>query len=116
MRKTEHVEILGHNLIISERCASDVIALEKFIDEHYNDNYANVEAMLTLISDSLKYNFNTCEWYEFRKKRLFKRIIRKDFLLNNLTTSEILAIQQKILELEGISGKKKVEEHQFQDK
>ena len=90
---SETVELFGQKLIVHERFALDVLALE----ERTGSAAEGVMLLAAAISDALKRNWMDAPFYRRRK---FKRITTANYLLKNLTVNELLDLKDIIEKLE----------------
>lgn len=107
MRKTESYKMFGFDVLLSERNASDIFALEKYINDNkskHKDTYFNMEITYKKIIDSLSYYVKS-QWLV--KRMHLRRKFNVVYMLNNLGFNETKEILDIIDRLEG-NDKKKV--------
>jgi len=107
MRKTKDVEIFGKKLKLSERNASDVIALTDYASESDFKSLGSIIYLNTKILEaSLVYNYDDMRWHQYFQKRKLKKLLSFKNLINKLPQSEIFTLAEQVLELEGLLVKK----------
>jgi len=98
-RNTETISLFGHDLIISERIAFDVLRFETERKKSGNDDAAkNLMFLAAVISDSLKVNWENAN---FLKKRKLKKITSCQYLMEHCTLKELVDLNKMISKLEG---------------
>jgi len=110
--KTKKINIAGHDLLLYERSAKDVLDLADFIQSQNGESAAKVNLFIgvqTLLA-SLKPNLKKVKWFRFIKKYKLKKIISYQFLFLYFSISELDAVVTDIHLLEGNDIKKKVME------
>lgn len=111
----ENIELFGQKLILHERIASDVHDFNDFVKSEFGNKKINVieHAVLCVdvIQDALKANIEQLKWFNFIKKRKYKKILSSQFLLKNLSVEKRNKLFMKIIEdlelTEKISSKAK---------
>lgn len=102
---SEKINLLGRELLLSERTARDVNKLIAYSKANPDKNYSGmlIEAAVT-IQDAMKPNYANLPFYCL-KKYLLKRQLKSKNLLGKLTAGELFHYAGKVLELEGIKKK-----------
>lgn len=126
-RNIEKVIIFGNEYILSERSASDVLSLTDFASKPENQNISSVVFQYSVIvASALKLNKKELPpaYKDTFIKRLFRKIyksskyknyekslmetldynskLKSEYLLENLSQSELLNLVKKIYKLEGV--------------
>ncbi len=103
--KSVEVELFGRKVKLYERSAFDQFELFEYYKAHPEPDYGvRLLGFAMMILDSLKPNL---KWYN---KIVLSRKYNTDYLLKNLTPTQLLELEKKINELEG--NKKKLEEQE----
>jgi len=116
MRKTEKYKLFGYDVLLSERNAADIFALEKYANDNtdkHNDAYFNMEITYKKIIDSASYYINS-QWLV--KRMHLRRKFNVVYMLNNLGLNETKEILDIIDRLEGNDKKKVKAEKGSQEK
>lgn len=107
MRKAKDIELFGKVVLLSERDASDVLAIMEFAkNQKETTPQVIIYQTAKVVEDGLKVNIKNSKWYEILKKRFHKKFAW-DYLYQNLTQTELNDLCEQVLELEGINLKKK---------
>lgn len=105
--KTKQITLFGKELILSERCAADVLNLSETIKVYTTEEKSSVTFYLmvstTVIEDALKSNISNLRWYNFLKKSNLPKILNANYILKNLSQKEIMDLTKEVYELEGTS-------------
>ncbi len=101
----KEIELFGKKLLLSERTARDVHALTEYSKKHGQNYTEAVIQSLIMLRDGLKVNFLVLKWWQLIKRFKLKRMLRKEFLLNNLSPRLIMELSDQIYELEGVDVK-----------
>lgn len=96
------IELFGHELILSERFAKDVNKLIAYSKRKKEKDFTDliIESSIA-IEDALKLNYINLNWYRFWKKRKLKKILSREYLLANLSSSKLFELAKRVYELEG---------------
>lgn len=105
---TEKIELFGYKLLLSERAAIDIFALDDFIPKLAGDAPSNLLYYATIVSDAVKINIKNLKWYQFYRKIKFKRLFTQSELIKRLSYQDIIDLTEIVFRLEGIESKKKV--------
>lgn len=105
----KEIELFGKKLLLSERTARDVNALQKHSSEGLKDNFDALIQSAVMVRDGLKINLFEFEgkqfkWWQFKKKKRFSELsaivnTEKILLLPMRIISEL---SLEVLKLEGI--------------
>ncbi len=105
----KEIELFGKKLLISERTARDVNALQKYASESNKDNFDGVLQSAIVIRDGLKINLLPfvnipIKWYQHKRKKDLKElqsIINVEKILS-LSIRVIGELSLEVLKLEGV--------------
>ncbi len=104
MRKTAWVEILGEQVLLSERDTGDVMNLVSFSATHTvggKDSARTIFELVKVVQDGLKYHISSVKWYQPLKRfRYARKFSIKNLLLISL--GELIILKDIVLRLEGI--------------
>lgn len=105
----KEIELFGKRLLLSERTARDVNALQKHSSEGLKDNFDALIQSAIMVRDGLKINLFEFEgkqfkWWQFRAKKKFlelSSIVNTEKILS-LPMRVISELSLEVLKLEGI--------------
>ena len=102
-RKFKEVEIFGEKVYLYERNAGDVLAA---IDLSKKVGFDSLDSIVynsvIVIRDSINMNQLNLKWYDYFKKRTFRKKFSQRNLIKKLTTSQIMDFAQEIYVLDGL--------------
>jgi len=101
-RKTKEIELFGGCYLISERIIMDVQMLEMFREKHAegNDSQTALQIVAMTVHDGLKINLDLIPKWNLLKRRRIKKVISIEFLLNHLSSSQLLEYFHEVRRLE----------------
>lgn len=101
-RKEKGIRLFGEDLVITERSAADVQALEKFIGSHQDpDEAVQVKIVLTIIQDGLKANLENLKPWQIIRHSKLKKMFSDIYLIGHLSPAQLQEIVKEIRILEG---------------
>jgi|GEM_PF-1560306 len=108
MRNQCDASIGKSKFILSERNAFDVRELEDYVLRLNGKSTMRINTGIAClrISDSLKYAYKEISIIHIIKKLNYLRAMKIKWLMKNLSQSEIIQLNEKIDELEGVEKKK----------
>lgn len=104
--KYKEIEINGLKLKLMVRSAFDAIAVsDKFKEIYVNHTENNDETLVlcytTVLHDALKNNYENLKWYQYFKKRKYKKLLSVKSLLETLSVLDIISYGTEVFKLEG---------------
>jgi hypothetical protein len=98
----ENIELFGQKLILHERIASDVHDFNDFVRSEFGNKKVNLieHAVLCVdvIQDALKANIEQLHWFNFIKKKRYKKTLSSSYLLKNLSAEKRSKLFMKVVE------------------
>jgi hypothetical protein len=100
---TKEIELFGKKLILSERTARDVNKLIAYSKKNTEKEFVDmlIEAAIT-IEDGLKNNFSNLRWYNIFKRYGLRKLLSKENLIANLSSSQLFDLSKQVYQLEGV--------------
>lgn len=103
-RKYKEVELFNLKVNLYERNAADVIASAEYSNTNGLKSIGDViYNSIVVISDSLKLNYGNLKWYDIFKKISYNKKFSKKYILNNLSTNNILQLAKDVYVLDGLA-------------
>jgi hypothetical protein len=101
MKESKSVNILGQEVVLKRRVTKDVNDLADWVRAN-NDGSPlfGLYSASIIISRSLKRTCSTLKWYQFKARRIYKRLMNPDYLLKRLDVIELNFYQVVVLTLE----------------
>jgi len=97
---TCEILLFGQKVLLAERSAKDVNTHNEY-SKSLDQNFSSaVFLSLITLRDALKINLRITSIWKFKKWMRLKKICDKNYLLQNLTASQLMNLAFKVIELE----------------
>jgi hypothetical protein len=99
-RRTKEIALFGEKLILSERLAGDVQALEIFWEAHKAEPHTMTEVIISSISSALQGNIDRIPKWRIVKRAKMRKLLNRAGMINRLTIAQLHSLWEDVLRLE----------------